>query len=98
MELANDIIDLGNAIRIGNFKAQATRDPQLFRETQKKFDELNPKLDVLKAVTKQEVNLKQIELCRTAGKSYADAATSFLGNWQARRILANNVVSLPRRS
>jgi methyl-accepting chemotaxis protein len=84
VDLANDVIDLGNAVRIGNFKAQATRDPQLFREAQKKFDDLNPKLDALKAITKQEVNLKQIEACRAAGKAYNDAMTSFLGNWLAR--------------
>src|SRR5262249_40443416 len=35
--LANDIVDLGNTIRIGNWKSQAKRDPTLFQETQKKF-------------------------------------------------------------
>ncbi|MEI6783084.1 MAG: methyl-accepting chemotaxis protein, partial [Verrucomicrobiota bacterium] len=84
IDLANDVIDIGNAARIGNFKAQATRDLQLFRDTQKKFDELNPKLDALKALSKEEVNLKQIEACRAAGKAYNDAMTSFLGNWLAR--------------
>ena len=87
MKIANDVIEIGNSIRIGNFKSQATRDPQLFRETQKKFESLNPKLDELKAITKQEVNLKQIELCRAAGKAYADAMTSFLGNWLSREEL-----------
>ena len=84
IDLANDVIDIGNAARIGNFKAQATRDLQLFRDTQKKFDELNPKLDALKALSKEEVNLKQIEACRAAGKAYNDAMSSFLGNWLAR--------------
>jgi methyl-accepting chemotaxis protein len=87
INLANDIIDLGNAIRLGNFKSQAARDPQHFRETQKKFDELGPKLDALKAITKQEVNLKQIDACRTAGKAYADAMTEFLANWLERENL-----------
>ena len=87
MQLANDIIDIGNAIRLGNFKAQALRDPDFFRATQKRFDELGPKLDALKAITKQDVNLKQIEVCRTAGKAYADAMTSFLGHWLAREDL-----------
>ncbi len=86
-DLANNVIDIGNAIRIGNFKAQATRDPQLFRETQKKFDELSPKLDALKAITKLEANLKEIEACRAAGKAYSDAMTGFLGNWLAREEL-----------
>ena len=84
IDLANEVIDIGNAARIGNFKAQATRDLQLLRDAQKKFDELNPKLDALKALSKEEVNLKQIEACRAAGKTYNDAMTSFLGNWLAR--------------
>jgi len=87
MRIVNDVIDLGNAIRIGNFKAQASRDLQLLRETQKKFDALNPKLDTLKAISKDDVNLKQIEACRAAGKAYSDAMTSFLGNWLAREEL-----------
>ena len=87
MRIANDIIDLGNNIRIGNFKAQALRDPQLFRATQAKFVGLNPKLDELKAVTKLEINLKQIESCRAAGQAYAEAMTGFLKNWEAREDL-----------
>ena len=87
INLANDVIDIGNFIRIGNFKAQATRDPQLFRDTQKKFDELTPKLEELKAITKIELNLKQIEACRAAGKAYNDAMTGFLANWLAREEL-----------
>jgi methyl-accepting chemotaxis protein len=85
---ANEIVDLGNAIRVGNFKAQAMRDPELFRETQKKFTEVNQKLDALKAVTRLEANLKQIASCRAAGQAYNDAMTSFLSNWLAREDLA----------
>jgi len=88
INLVNDIIDLGNAIRIGNFKAQATRDPELFRATQKKFDDVTLKLDALKAITRQEVNLKQIVECRAAGKDYNDAMNNFLMNWLAREELA----------
>ena len=87
VNIANDIIDLGNAIIIGNFQAQATRNPTLFQDTQKKFVQVNQKLDELKAITKQEVNLKQIADCRAAGQAYNDAMTSFLKNWLAREDL-----------
>jgi methyl-accepting chemotaxis protein len=87
MSIANEVIELGNAIRIGNFKSQARRDPEMFRATQKKFEELDPKLDSLKAITKVESNLKQIELCRVAGKAYSDAMSSFLNNWLTREDL-----------
>ena len=87
LSLANDIIDLGNNIRVGNFRSQARRDPVLFQETQKSFAEVNAKLDELKAITKQEVNLKQIADCRAAGQAYNDAMSGFLRNWLAREEL-----------
>jgi methyl-accepting chemotaxis protein len=88
IDLCNDIVDLGNAIRVGNFKSQATRDPELFREIQKKFPEVYQKLDTLTPITKQEANLKQIEACRTACKSYESDMANFLKNWLDREDLA----------
>ena len=85
--LANDVVDLGSAIRIGNFKAQTERDPALFQETQRKFLQVNQKLDELKAMTTQEANLKQIADCHKAGQAYNDAMTEFLKNWLAREEL-----------
>ena len=91
---ASDIVDLGNAIRIGTWQAIATRDPKLFQETEKKFEEVNKKLDELKSKTTQEVNLKQIEECRVAGKAYSDCMTSFLTNWFAREELTKKRVEV----
>jgi methyl-accepting chemotaxis protein len=87
ISFATDIVDLGNAIRIGNFKAQVERDPILFQETQKKFVQVNQKLDMLNAITKQALNLKQLADCRAAGQAYNDAMTSFLKNWMSREDL-----------
>ncbi|MEI6809237.1 MAG: methyl-accepting chemotaxis protein, partial [bacterium] len=84
IKLCNDVIDIGNAIRIGRWNADATRDPVLFKETGKKFADVNKILDQLKAITIQEANLKQIEECRAAGKEYLDNMESFLVNWLAR--------------
>jgi methyl-accepting chemotaxis protein len=85
--ICNDVIDLGNAIRLGNWRAQCERNPQLFQEAQKKFEDVNKKLDELKTKTVQEANLKMIEECRMAGKAYNDAMTSFLTNWFSREDL-----------
>jgi len=87
IQLANDIESLGNEIRVGTWQSMATRDPKIFTDAEKKFDQVNAKLDELKATTKQEVNLKQIEECRAAGKAYLDCMTSFLTNWLAREEL-----------
>ena len=75
------------ALVLANF-AQATRDPALFRQTQQNFVQVYQKLDALKAVTRLEVNLKQIELCRAAAKGYEAAMSNFLKNWLAREELA----------
>ena len=87
IEIANDIVDLGNCIRIGTWQSIATRDPKLFQETEKKFEQVVAKLDELKADTKQEVNLKRIEECRAAGKEYLGCMEQFLASWTAREEL-----------
>ncbi len=89
INLVNDVIDLGNAIRVGNFKAQATRDPVLFRKTQEIFVQVGTKLDELKAVTKLDQDLVEIADCRKAGDDYNSAMTAFLANWEKRESLAS---------
>ena len=85
--IVNDIIDLGNAIRIGNFKAQALRDPVLFAETQKKFEQVSAKLEQLRPLTHSAADTKRIDDCVAAGKEYSEAMSSFLTNWLAREDL-----------
>ncbi|MBI5095365.1 MAG: methyl-accepting chemotaxis protein [Candidatus Hydrogenedentes bacterium] len=85
--ICNDIIDLGNGVRIGTWHAIATRDPKLFQEAEKLFDQVNKKLDELKSMTTQEEDLKRIEECRVAGKEYLGCMERFLTNWFAREEL-----------
>ena len=85
--ICNDIIDIGNAIRLGTWQAIATRNPDLFKATMKKFDEVNQKLAELKPITHQEANLRQIEDCRAAGQAYLGNMERFLAQWFAREEL-----------
>jgi methyl-accepting chemotaxis protein len=102
--ICNDIIDIGNTIRLGTWQAIATRDPDLFKATMKKFDEVNRKLAELKPITHQEVNLRQIEDCRAAGQAYLGNMERFLAQWFAReelgkrRLVAGNGVTDAARS
>ena len=82
-----DIIDIGNWLRIGNYKSQALRDPSVMRETMKKFDDLDKKLAELRGLTHDAAGLKQIDDTKAAGKAYGDAMTAFLTNWLAREDL-----------
>ena len=82
--LCNDIADAGYKVRVGAWKAIATRDPADLKATMALFTEINSKLDELKAITKLEKNLQQIADCRGAGESYRKGMEQFLTNWLAR--------------
>jgi methyl-accepting chemotaxis protein len=86
--LCNDVIDLGNSIRIGAWKAMAQRDPEGFKATMKIFDEVNEKLTQLQSITRQEQNLRQIADCRAAGQAYLGTMEEFLAAWFRNEELA----------
>jgi methyl-accepting chemotaxis protein len=87
MALCNEIIDLGSNVRIGAWKAIGTRDPELFKETMKLFDQINAKLEELKPITHLDADLKRIAECSAAGQAYHDDMQQFLTNWYAREEL-----------
>jgi methyl-accepting chemotaxis protein len=82
--LANDILDLGNGIIIGTWKSQFRRDPKLFEETEKKFDQVNAKLAELKKLQPDADEMKLIETCSSAGKAYEGNMERFLQKWLLR--------------
>ena len=88
INLANEITDLGNWIVTGTWKSQFRRDPALFTETKKLFEKVYAKLDELKPLTHQEADLKLIEECRKAGKTYEGNMTNFLAKWLEREEVA----------
>ncbi len=97
MEMVSEIVDLGNWIIIGTWKSQFRRDPKLLQETGKFFDQVNMKLDELKAITKQTSLQKMIEDCRTAGKAYRGNMDKFLIDWQERENLTQKRVEVSRK-
>jgi methyl-accepting chemotaxis protein len=85
--LANDVVDLGNAVRIGNWRSQAERNPELMTEALKNFTAIGKKLNELKEITRLEADLKAIEDCRDAGEKYKKNMEDLLANWLAREEL-----------
>lgn len=83
MNSMNDVIDLGNATRIDSWKAQSLRNPDLLNEAIKNFPEINKKLDEIKAVTHQDINLKQIETIRASGETYKNDLNGLHDVWIA---------------
>ena len=87
--LVNDIIDLGNAARIGAFKSQALRSPAIMETALKNFPKIDEKFKELKKITRQPGDLKRIDEVKTAGNTYKDAMTAFLANWIVLQDIGN---------
>ncbi|HNQ23280.1 MAG TPA: methyl-accepting chemotaxis protein [Phycisphaerae bacterium] len=77
----SDLVNLGNTVRLAAWRAQAQRDPKVIENAMPTFDELDKRLDSLRAVTRQEVNLKQIEEIKAAAGSYKKAMNDLVANW-----------------
>ncbi|MCP3872903.1 MAG: methyl-accepting chemotaxis protein, partial [Desulfobacteraceae bacterium] len=81
ISLVNDIIDLGNATRIGAFKSQAMRNPQIMEDALKNFPKIDALFGDLKKITRRPSDLKRIDEVAIAGNSYKNAMVEFLENW-----------------
>ncbi|MCG8568093.1 MAG: methyl-accepting chemotaxis protein [Desulfobacterales bacterium] len=86
--LVGDIINLGNATRIGAFKSQALRDPGIMTAALTNFPKIEAKFEDLKTITRLPEDLQRIEDVKAAGNAYKSAMTDFLDNWVVRQDLA----------
>ena len=88
IEVANEVVDLGNEVRIANYQAQALRDPIFAEAAMEKFELIETRINALKAGTTRAVNLQQLEECRTAAQNYRTALAAFVNGWKAKEGLA----------
>jgi len=77
----NDIIDLGNATRIGAFKSQAMRSSAIMEDALENFPKIEKKFTELRAITRLAEDLKSIDEVQAAGDSYRAGMVDFLKNW-----------------
>ncbi len=82
INVVNDVIDLGNAVRLACWKSQATRDPQLILDADKNFEPMAEKFNRLRQLTSDPANMEQIAKTETAGNTYRQTMKDFLANWQ----------------
>jgi methyl-accepting chemotaxis protein len=80
VELANDIVTLASGIRLANYKAQALRNPDLIEKALPSFDAIHEKISVLRTITHQEVNLRQLELIAKATANYRTGIAGIVRN------------------
>jgi methyl-accepting chemotaxis protein len=79
--VVNDIINIGNATRVGVFKAQATRDVASLDEVIKNFDKRQAMFKELASMTRQEDNKRQLAATITAADSYIEAVNEVKTTW-----------------
>ncbi|MCA1988861.1 MAG: methyl-accepting chemotaxis protein, partial [Desulfarculus sp.] len=85
----NDIIEMGNAIWVENWKAQALRDPKIIEAAIKRFTEMDGKFVSLRIVTRQPQNRELVGAAREAAADYKKAMEEFLTNWLAKEEIAS---------
>jgi methyl-accepting chemotaxis protein len=87
IKVVNDVVDAGNAVRLANWRSQASRDSTGLVKGVAAFAAVDGMLDSLKAKTKQADNLAQIEQCRNSGHAYITAINSFLKHGETMQSL-----------
>ncbi len=85
--LINDIIDIGNSVRVTNFKSQATRDPVLFESALEKFKDIDDKMAQIRKITYKAEDIAELDKIDEAGRGYNEAMVNFLYNWKKREDL-----------
>lgn len=80
--LGNAVIDLGNLVRVANYRGQAQRNPVLLEEGLQHFREVESILECLKAMTFQRANIERIEAVGKAGTEYRAVMAEILAAWR----------------
>jgi len=86
--LVNDIITLGNEARIGAFKSQALRSPEVLNVALDNFSHINRKFEELEKITRMPEDLRRIEIVAQASRTYQAAMKNFLQNWSTLQDIA----------
>jgi methyl-accepting chemotaxis protein len=87
VKLGNDVIDLGNAVRLGAWRAIATRDAKALEQVRANFKPINATLDELNVICRTAANKEQIAKTRAAGAGYDEAVGDYLTNWAKKEQL-----------
>ena len=79
--LVNEVIDAGNAARIGNFRAQALQDTTLMQETIENFKGLKKITAKLRRITRDPSDIKRIDNTEASADHYLVAMEGYLKNY-----------------
>jgi len=77
--LANEVKDLGNGLRIGNFETQATGDPSPLKDAMQNFADVGSRITSWRALSTVNKNdLIQLDAITTSGNAYLQASQTVL--------------------
>lgn len=79
--LIKDLIDLGNALRTANYQAQALRDPAILVSEKENFTKREQILQRLLSITREQVNIEQLNQINTAANTYLAQLEELLKSW-----------------
>ncbi|MFP4521241.1 MAG: methyl-accepting chemotaxis protein [Fibrobacterota bacterium] len=79
--LINDVIDIGNNIRLSAWRSQALREPSVIKDAMKLFVKLDGTFSDLRKITRQADDIRRIDLTEDAAEQYKNAMNDFLANF-----------------
>ncbi|MCT4661244.1 MAG: methyl-accepting chemotaxis protein [Tissierellales bacterium] len=74
----NDVLDIGNEIRIANFKAQSTGDVSHYEGIENKFNEIDRIGNMIKSDTSQSANLDQLSKVESSMNNYHESIKNMI--------------------
>ncbi|MCF8118721.1 MAG: methyl-accepting chemotaxis protein [Deltaproteobacteria bacterium] len=77
----NDIIDLGNDMRVKAFKSQALRDPAIMEQGQENFKKIDERFVEIRKITRLDADLARLDEIQKAGAGYHESMDKFLTGW-----------------
>ena len=77
----NQVIDLGNNVRVHNFKSQALGEPAEMEKGLALFEGINKTLAAIRKVTSHAEDLQSLDLIEKSGTQYKEAMQTFLSAW-----------------
>lgn len=85
----NNIIDNGNEIRVGNFKAQLTKDYVSLEKLAESFKDVFSYISQLKSITVKETNKNQLDIIKKSADNYESLILEIVSLYKKAESLTN---------
>ena len=82
IRIVNNLVNVGSAVRVANFKSQATGSAELLEGAIEKINDVFPLLSELRGITRDEEDVERIKKTETAAKAYQEAMKKFLAEFR----------------